>query len=157
MIEARFAEALSILQAKIPDSVKWAVAGSCNLALRGMDVRVHDIDIATDKDGAYAIEKCFSPARAQSVELSTSGKIRSYYGIINIGNVKVDIIGDSQLQQLDGSWTPVRDLGTCREMIDHNGQPLPLLSLEVEYEGYRFMGRLTQAAKILQHLKGMRK
>jgi hypothetical protein len=156
MIEARIAGALSILREKIPDSIKWAIAGSCNLALRGMDVRVHDIDIVTDKDGAYAIEKLFPPARTRKVELSASGKIRSHFGGIMLDDVSVDIIGDSQFQQLDGSWTPVRNMDTCRDTMDLNGKSLPLLHLEEEYEGYRNMGRLTQAAMILKYIKGTR-
>jgi hypothetical protein len=156
MIEARIAGALNILREKIPDSIKWAIAGSCNLALRGMDVSVHDIDIVTDKDGAYAIEKLFPPARTRKVESSVSGRIRSYFGGVMLDNVSVDIIGDSQFQQLDGSWTPVRDMDACWETMDINGKSLPLLRLEEEYEGYRNLGRLTQAAQILKYLKGTR-
>ena len=39
--------------------INWAVTGSLRLALQGVPIEVHDIVIQTDKDGAYAIERCF--------------------------------------------------------------------------------------------------
>ena len=156
MIEARIARVLKTLQEKIPAGIKWAVCGSCNLALRGLDVNVHDIDLATDKEGAYAIVDLFPPASVTRVELSTAGKERSYHGGMNIGSVAVDIIGDSQFLQADDTWSPVRDLDTCYEMIDFMEQPLPVLKLTEEYEGYRNIGRLERAAQILKYLKQTR-
>ena len=34
----------------------WVVTGSLGMALQGMDIEVHDIDIQTDEQGASEIE-----------------------------------------------------------------------------------------------------
>ena len=36
--------------------VIWAVTGSLGFALQGMDIPINDIDLQTDKNGAYQIE-----------------------------------------------------------------------------------------------------
>ena len=51
--------------------VAWAVTGSLGMALQGVPVTVHDIDIQTDEKGVYEIERqlaftCQGPA-AQAV------------------------------------------------------------------------------------------
>ncbi len=78
------------------DEVNWAVTGSLGFVLQGMDVDVHDIDIQTDKSGAYEIERRFSRYVVRNVEFSSSGKIRSHFGELSIDNIKVEIMGDIQ-------------------------------------------------------------
>jgi len=43
-------------------SVNWAITGSLDFALQGVPVEPNDIDIQTDKRGAYEIEHHFSPS-----------------------------------------------------------------------------------------------
>jgi hypothetical protein len=48
----------------------WVITGSLGMALQGMDIDVHDIDIQTNKEGAYEIEsklKQFSTTPVSSV------------------------------------------------------------------------------------------
>ena len=58
--------------------VVWVVTGSLGLALRGIPVQVHDIDIQTDKRGAYAFEKIFSEYASRTVTFSSSNEMRSF-------------------------------------------------------------------------------
>ncbi len=43
--------AMIFLASRIPESVNWAVDGSSAIALQGVDVTPHDMDILTDSDG----------------------------------------------------------------------------------------------------------
>ncbi len=58
--------------------IRWALVGSSGLALRGVDVEPHDIDILTDEGGAYGIDRLlseFSPsARSRSPRPPGSGR-----------------------------------------------------------------------------------
>ena len=61
MINPKYIDVLRRLHARLSDEeVSWVVVGSLSLALQGVPIDVHDIDIATDTSGAYAIERLFS-------------------------------------------------------------------------------------------------
>ena len=134
------------------DEVIWAVTGSLGLTLQGMDVAIHDIDIQTDKSGAYEIERLFSRYVVGNIEFSSSDKIRSYFGELNIDGVKVDIMGDIQKHLPDGSREDPVNVGDKRLFIDYNGLPFPVISLEYEREAYRILGRTETAEQIRRYL-----
>ena len=134
------------------DEVIWAVTGSLGLTLQGMDVEIHDIDIQADKLGAYEIERLFSRYVVRSIEFSSSDKIRSYFGELNIDGVKVEIMGDIQKRLPDGSWEEPVNLRDKRLFIDYNGLSIPVISLEYEREAYHRLGRTETAEQIRRYL-----
>jgi hypothetical protein len=54
------------------------LTGSLNLALQGVPVEINDIDVLTDKVGAYEIENCFSEYETRKAAFSSAERIRSY-------------------------------------------------------------------------------
>lgn len=57
MMTSRFSKVLLQLHNTLGMSeIRWVVTGSLGLSLQGMDMEVHDIDIQTDKAGAYDID-----------------------------------------------------------------------------------------------------
>jgi len=40
--------------------LNWVITGSLGMALQGIELNVHDIDIQTDRQSAYEIEKLFA-------------------------------------------------------------------------------------------------
>ena len=61
MIEAGYLAALRKINSRLNDcKAIWMITGSLGMALQGMDLNVHDIDIQTDKPGAFEIESKFS-------------------------------------------------------------------------------------------------
>jgi len=40
--------------------LNWVITGSLGMALQGMELNVHDIDIQTYRQSAYEIEKLFA-------------------------------------------------------------------------------------------------
>ena len=60
MIKEKYLSTLRIIFLRLKDCrAKWVVTGSLGMALQGMEIEVHDIDIQTDRQGAYEIESKF--------------------------------------------------------------------------------------------------
>jgi len=89
-------------------SAVWAVTGSLGMALQGMPVTVNDIDIQTDRSGAYEIERRFAPFVTRKVTFSEAETIRSHFGSLTIDGIRVEIMGD--IQKAAGG----RELGRAR-------------------------------------------
>jgi hypothetical protein len=151
MIEAQYLDALRKIYARLEDNnVNWVITGSLGMALQGMDVEVHDIDVQTDKDGAYEIESRFPECVIKAVRYSISERIGSHLGILEIAGIKVEIMGDIQKRLDDQTWEePVKvELYKCWSEID--GMQIPVLSLEYEYQAYLKLGR-NEKAEILRN------
>ncbi len=126
-------------------SVNWVVTGSLGFSLQGVPVEPNDIDIQTDEAGAYEIEHRFSDAVIKKVEFSSTERIRSYFGALQIDGIKVEIMGDIQKRSADGVWEREVDLVRYKRMVEIEGMQVPVLSLEYEYQAYLKLGRIEKA------------
>jgi hypothetical protein len=154
MIDSRFAGVLSILHHKLPvDKVNWAITGSVGLVLLGIEVNIQDVDIQTDKEGAYEMERRLSDLSVRRVEFKTAEKIRSYFGELNINGIKTEILGDIQNKNAGGGWTRVANVLKNRQFIEFIGMQLPVTTLKCQYQAYKSMGRLEKAEKIKKFLE----
>ncbi len=125
--------------------VEWAITGSLGMALQGVPVEVHDIDLQTDRRGAYEIERCLAEFVVQPVRFSESERIRSHLGRLEIDGVQVEIMGDIQKRLENGSWEePVR-VTDHRRWVEIAGMRVPVLSLEYEAQAYLRLGRCDKA------------
>jgi Aminoglycoside-2''-adenylyltransferase len=146
MIDPKYLDILrAIVWCLAGQAIDWAVTGSCGFALQGLDVDVHDIDLQTDRDGAYAIERAFADKSTRKVVFSESERIRSHFGALEIGGVVVEIMGDLQKRLDDGAWEPPVDIRPHRRRVAIEGMDIPVLSLEYEQRAYLGLGRLRQA------------
>jgi len=130
-------------------SVNWAVTGSLALALQGVPVEVHDIDLLTDEAGAYEIERHLFEFLTLMVRFSAEEHIRSHFGALTIDGVKVEIIGDVETRRADQSWERGWDLARYKRVVEVEGMQVPVLSLECEYEAYQRLGR-TEKVELLR-------
>lgn len=132
--------------------ITWAITASCSLALQGVPVVVHDIDLRTDAQGAYALEAIFLVYQKRPVLLSSTGRVRSHFGAFELQGVEVEIIGDMQHILEDGSWEPLVDIQQHMiwVMLDH--MRLPVMTLEYLYEAYQLLGRADKVALVARHL-----
>jgi len=126
-------------------SVNWALTGSFGFALQGMPVEPNDLDIQTDKEGAYEIERYFSEFVTKRVKFSSTERIRSHFGELMIDGIKVEIMGDIQKRLEDGSWENPIDLEHHKRVVEIEGMQVPVLSLEYEYQAYLKLGRVDKA------------
>lgn len=134
--------------------VFWALTGSASLALRGVAVEPNDIDIQTDKAGAYEIEHRLSEYVAERVVWSTADRIRSYFGTLVIEGVKVHIAGDVETRLKNGTWERALSLNHQRHYVQIDDIEIPVLPLEYEHQMHLKLGKLHRAQMIKFILKG---
>ncbi|HLG65897.1 MAG TPA: hypothetical protein VKY19_28530 [Ktedonosporobacter sp.] len=131
--------------------INWVVTGSFSFALQGAPITPDDIDLQTDKAGAYAIERSFAQYVTRNVTFVTSEQIRSHLGALMIDAITVEIMGDIQKRLADGTWEEPLDLMQHRQFIAFEHMSIPVLSLEYEYQAYMKLGRI-EKARMLQRM-----
>jgi len=154
MIESRFLSVLHKIHTRLTDcKIPWAVTGSLGMALQGMEIEVHDIDIQTDKLGAYKIERRFSEFVVEPVHFSASERIRSHFGALEMDGVRIEIMGDIQKLLHNQEWEhPVKvEQHQCWAGVE--GMQIPVLSMQYEYQAYLKMGRTEKAEKLKKWLQ----
>lgn len=155
MIEPVYLNILRKIYARLNDrNVNWVVTGSLGFALQGVPVEPNDIDIQTDREGAYEIDRLFSEFVTKRVKFSSTERIRSHFGELIIDGIKVEIMGDIQKRLEDGSWENPVDLGRHKRVIELEGIQVPVLSLEYEYQAYLKLGRIEKAEVLRKWLSG---
>lgn len=124
------------LSLKATDIV-WAVTGSTNHALQGIAIIPRDIDILTNKTGAYRIEELFQDFVVRNASYRVESTIRSYFGILCVKGIQIEIIGDIENQLDNGKWEPHVDWEKHIEYLTINDFIVPVLSLEYELQIYK--------------------
>lgn len=95
MIANDYLKALAKIVSRLKDSpIAWVVTASLGMALQGVPIEVHDIDIQTDSNSAYEIERKLGQYVVKPVTYSESERIRSHFGTLEIDGIKVEIMGD---------------------------------------------------------------
>jgi GNAT superfamily N-acetyltransferase len=154
VVKKSYLAALRTIHRRLCDaSIEWVVTGSLGMALQGMSVEVHDIDLQTDEIGAYEIEKRLADYIIRPVRYVASERIRSHFGRLEIEGVKVEIMGALQ-KWLDGQgWEKPVDVTQYRRLVEVEGMSVPALSLAYEQQAYEQLGRLDKAEAIQRWLE----
>lgn len=156
-VDAEYLDVLRKIYKRLEGSgVNWVVTGSVGFALQGLPVEPHDIDIQADEAGAYEIEKLFSEFVTKKVSFSSAEKIRSHFGALQVDGVKVEIMGDIQKRNEDGSWDNPVDLHKYKHFVEIDGMTIPVLSLEYEHQAYMKLGRVEKAKMLKEWLRGLK-
>ena len=126
------------------------------MALQGMDIEIHDIDIQTSQKGAYEIEALYLKYVVKPVQYLMSERIHSHFGILKIDGVKVEIMGGIQKLSNGQAWEEPVKVEQYRHWIKYKGMQVPVLSLEYEYQAYLQLGRIDKAEIIRKWLEQRR-
>ena len=154
MIPSSHIKALREICARLEDKgIQWVVTGSLNMAMQGMPVAVHDIDLQTNEAGAYEMEALFLEYVVTPLRYLESEHMRSHLGKLLIDGVEVEIIGGLQKLLPDGTWEAPVEVVTHRCYVEVNSMWVPVLSLAYEYQAYLIMGRLEKADMIKKRLE----
>jgi hypothetical protein len=154
MIDPRFLNVLRHIVERLRDSdIVWAVTGSLGMALQSIDILVHDIDLQTDEQGAYAIERQLAEYVVKPVHYLQSDRMRSHLGELDINGIQVEIIGAIQKRIDEQTWEEPVNVAEHWQCVELDGMRIPVLSLEYEYEAYSKMGRMEKAQKIKEWLQ----
>lgn len=154
MLNAKQDKALAAVWALLDSQpLLWALTGSTSFVLQGMDITAHDIDIQTDRDGAYAIGGLLAPYVVHPVRYAASDSpVRSHFGQFLVEGVEVEVMGDMQ-KCVDGVWAPPDDIAPLVRHVAYNGMQIPVIDLEHEVVAYRKMCRPERARQIEDFLK----
>jgi len=131
----------------------WVITGSLGFALQGMAIDVRDVDLQTDADGAYEIERRLSRYSVRRVAFSGTDRIRSHFGALEIDGIQVEIMGALQKFLPEGRWEEPVDVSSHRRWVDWEGLRLPVLSIAYELQAYTIMGRTGRADRLKQWLE----
>lgn len=123
------------------------------MALQGMPLEVHDIDLQTTAPGALAMEQILGGQPLSRVRYKSSERIRSFLGSLELEKVKIEIMGDVQKLLPDGSWEGPLDVSAHRIWVPFENERVPVFPLEYEQQAYLLMGRPQRAAQIQEWLK----
>lgn len=137
-----------ILMATSTGRTTWALTGSLGMALQGVPTAVHDIDIQTTAQGAYALERYLTAWMESPVSFRKSETIRSHFGKGKIAGVVFEIMGDVRVLLPDRQWRKRVDLHRHRRWVAWQGWQVPVLSIQYEIQAYQDMGRLEKAAML---------
>lgn len=130
MIEAQYLVTLHNLYSRLKDcNAIWVITGSVGMALQGLDLEVHDIDIQTDRSGAFEIESRFSENILEHVRCCPSERISSYFGKLEINGIQVEIMGDLQKRIDENNWYPHhrQSIENVRKYIERDREVQALL------------------------------
>jgi len=136
MITRKFNKVLKILSEKL-NRIDYVIVGSTNLALQGVNVKPKDVDILTDKKGAYSINERLKEYETLNVEWRKSKRFNSYFGKFNINGVEVEVMGE-----LHNNIPPVevwKDFDKNKVKIKINNSFIYGISLEKELQAYTVM------------------
>jgi hypothetical protein len=150
MISQRHLQVLRKIVTCLADSpIHWVVTGSVGMALQGMTLEIHDIDIQTNKVGAYEIERVLMKYVVRPVRYRESERIRSHLGMLDIDGIQVEIMGDIQKRLENQDWEEPVKVESYKQWLDIDGMHVPVLSLDYEYLAYLRLGR-TEKAEMLR-------
>ena len=133
--------------------IVWVLTGSLGLAIKGIPLTPHDIDIQTDRAGVVAFARLFADEMIKSPFFWESEHTKSWFAVFEIDGIQVEVMGDVQHRDEDGGWDEPPHLRALRLTIQVAEMRIPTLSLDFEEEAYRSMGRTDKAALIGQYLR----
>lgn len=143
------ATVLSFLAGRVPLAEKlWALTGSAGLRLQGVDVSVRDLDLQTDADTVFLLERELAGFVTVPVHPWQTGHTRSYHGQAVIQGVQVDLLGDIRHRLPDQSWDAPVDIRSVLHWVKWRNLKIPVLSLADEAFAYEKMGRIKKAGLI---------
>ena len=133
--------------------IVWVLTGSTGLAIKGIPLTPHDIDIQTDRAGVEAFARIFADDLVQEPFFWETQHTRSWVAKFEMDGIQVEVMGDMRHRDEDGGWEEPPNLEAVRLYIQVAEMRVPTLSLDFEEEAYRSMGRNDKAALIAQYLR----
>jgi predicted nucleotidyltransferase len=142
-------EALELISEKLKNKkIKWVISGSTSLLLQGILAKANDIDIMTDKEGAFRISKIFKDYELKPVKFSRTKIIKSYWGKLKIGDKEVDIMGEFS-EKIGNKWVNISRQRLESHKIKKIGNiEVPVTTLESHLSSYKVLGRKKDIEKI---------
>lgn len=123
------------------------MAGSLSLALQGVDVEPHDIDLLTDRQGAFRINAILKKYEKKKVDYSETEKVSSLLGVFEIQGVKVEVMGDYREKQ-GIEWVSLSKRLANPKIIEVDGIRIPVSPLDDQLVSYKRSTRPKDVEKV---------
>ena len=148
------AQALEFLLHHIPPrTYPWVLIGSAGLRLQGVDVPVNDLDLQTDGESVYMLERLLEKFIKTPIHFWETEHTVSLHGQAEIKGVVVELIGDMKHRISDGAWDEPVNILNSRIWIEWRGRKVPVFPLELEAQAYSKMGRIKKAKLIREAIR----
>jgi predicted nucleotidyltransferase len=138
--------------------IKWVLVGSTSLALQGVKISPKDIDILTDKEGAFKMNEIFKNYQVKPVKFSQGKFFSSYFGRFKIEGVRVEIMGNLKAR-IGQKWVLLTKRLYSHTFVKLGKEKIPVPFLEDQLEVYKKVKRkknIERVKKINEFLKKKR-
>jgi hypothetical protein len=125
----------------------WALTGSANLFLQGVDIVPRDIDLISTMEGAYAIQEVLKDFVVEPIQFRVTGNLRSRFGQFVIAGERIEVFSDIQ-NIINGQWDDHRDWQSHVRKLRFRMLAIPALSLAYERSIYKKLMMADKVAKI---------
>lgn len=143
-------KSISELLSNVPDN--WAIVGSMNHYIQGLNLVPKDIDIITTKKGIFVIEEALQKYSIKKVNYYEKDTIRSFYGKFSIASMNVELFSEIE-NRIDNKWNKHPDWKASIIHCRLDNIVFPLLSLEYESYIYKILGMKERERKILNKIE----
>ncbi len=141
VISSKILKALQIIDKYLEsEDISWTLMGSVSLALQGVDVSPNDIDILTDKNGAFKIGALLHEYEASPVGFRQTQQFESFFGVYDIKGTTVEVIGDLRVK-FDNTWVSLSDRLKSPIIVHIESMSIPVSSLKDQQQFYENLGR----------------
>jgi len=153
LVSQRVLQVLRLLSQELRKAnVRWVLAGSLSLALQGTHVEPRDIDILTNRQGAFKINEILKKYEVKSVEYSKTDKLASYLGIFKINDVTVEVMGAYKEREGD-KWVSLSHRLKKPKIVEVDDLKVPVSPLEDQLASYKRSKRLKDLEKVHEILQ----
>lgn len=146
----QFKKALYVINKKMKEAdIRWAVIGSANMALQGMEIMPRDLDIVATFDDLQKIKKLFSQYNASDIlKLPTMTGEPAWEIKTEIEGVVVQFLGEKE----NGQYVSKLLIGRIM-IVPVDNIVVPCLTLQAEARAYAETNRPAKAKLIKDFLK----
>jgi len=151
MLNKKFKQALKIIHKKLKENnIKWALIGSVNICLQGIDVKPNDLDIVVELKDLEKVKEIFSDYNPPNInELKPLSKLDTKKSELKfeIDKIEIQIIGEAEKRLY------VKDLLNNKLVkIKIGNAKIPCFSLKTEAETYLELNRINRVKLIKEFL-----
>jgi len=153
MLNLKIIKVLKIIKQKLKEKkIRWVLAGSVSLALQGVKIKPRDIDIISDKEGAFRFNELFKKYEVKPVKfgcLKIGGKelFESYLGKFKIKGVKVEVMGNLK-EKLGRKWVYLHKRLKSPKIVEFQGMSLPVSPLKEQLKSYSNLKRKKDSIRV---------
>lgn len=145
-ISQKIGAVLTLITNKLT-GINYALIGSANLYMQGLDVKPRDIDLLTTPEDIWKIDKILVDYRIKEIYFDENEGRNSLRGIYCIDNIEIEVLGN------------VNNAYRNKESLDHKinvefkDSKIACIPLIDEYNTYRQMGRSEKAEMVHKFLQ----